>query len=259
MKLKRRNWNVVNSLQSVRQRSRGWINSLYSKREIQTPATCGDQSTIPTAKELGLSNIVLSIKDLTVSKFIDCHAKGDLTILADKKESYTDFDKQQLHAAWLRILSEWYTATGDEHSMHAIAKQAELQQLQFRLIWITIMFDLIQFNYNEGTAELLRSEFPNYQWLPETLERDIKYNKSQIALLKHRIAIIEGEVKGNASATPTKEKTENEKRTYFIDLLLAISQFEGYKVDDTITVEVLARHKKRLEEHVERLNKQKQK
>lgn len=255
----KRNANILNRLQAARQRSRAILNSLCSKLPTRYRGTCGDQSTTQTAYVSELRNIVRSISDLTMKRFIECYCTGNVKVLADAKETYTDADIYALSSLWSVLLSDYYAATGDDKMGQYVQLQAKILKLKFQQDYCNALLYVLDLYYNERTAELLREEFSMFQFTPESYKAEMQHARNFMIRYQLDINMAEDELKKMSDGKDAKPQTPEQKRANFIDLLLAISQFEGYSVSDNITVEVFARHKKRYEEHVAHLKKQSEK
>lgn len=251
---------VLNRLQAARQRSRALICTLCLKLSIPCRAICGDQSTTPTAYVSELKNIVRSISELTMKRFIECYCTGNVKVLADHKEAYTDADIYALNSLWGVLLSEYYAATGDEKMGQYVKLQAKILRLKFQQDYCNALLYVLDLYYNERTAELLREEFSMFQFTQESYKEETQYARNYMIRYAVDIEFAENELKALSGADgKAKALTPEQKRANFIEMLLAISQFEGYSVGDNITVEVFAVHKKRYEEHIDRLQKEAQK
>jgi len=221
-----------------KQRVKGLLRSLYAK--LKTRDICGDQSDTETLVIAPTSNIIQSIKDLTLEQFITCAVDGDLTVLGQGNE-------QQLHLAWIKLQGQYYNARGDEKYIRYIAIAAEMAAISWRSIYIDYCLHALEKTYIKGICDLLREDFKKFKFTPETYKEEIGYVRSMEKRNLLRYEELQHEYEQLQKVSGGRKSTRED----YVNLLLDINKNEGASYTTSVTVEIFALCLKRIEREYE--------
>lgn len=224
--------------------------SVFTKKKI-TIVSNGAVLTASSLPQKQSSNIVLSIKKLTLDRFISCNvSEGEdysALIVDDKGDTTT---KDELKKAWLSLLSQYYTVREDSTAIQFIELQRLIEAKKLRLIVIQEIILSLQKFYNPALCEVFRKSGYDYPFTIESYLQDLqciengeKMNVLEIREMQKRLEGLGGGIKKKAK----EEDYEN--------MLLSLSEYMkvDYNSSEIFTYKY-ALLCKRYEEHVERLN-----
>jgi len=225
-----------------KQRLRGLLHSLSAK--LKTRGTCGDQSDTATSPIEQTSNIIQSIKDLTLEQFITCAVDNDLTVLGQGTP-------QQLHLAWIKLQGQYYNARGDEKYIRYIAIAAEMAAISWRAVYIDYCLYALEKTYVDGVCKLLREDFPKFKFTPETYKTEIGYVRSIEKRNLLRYEELNHEYEQMQKVSGGRKSTRED----YVNLLLDINKSEGASYGTDVTVEIFALCLKRMEREYENIKR----
>jgi len=225
--------------------------SSLSQPSTPTPDTCGGSTDTQTVSDLEPLRFVSHIKDLPLRLFVACFG-GDYSGLVLPPTEIPEHEKHNAYAAWVRILSQYYTAVGDEKAKRVFQLQGGMERIRFRSQYVRFLCEAITVTYNVDIADMLRKEYPRWGFTVETYEQDI------IAALKfeRRNENIYEEYDTELKQLQGTQDGEAISELYFINVLISISsaQMGTYKFND-ITVLEFALLYAALKQRIAQLNK----
>ena len=203
-------------------------------------------------------NLITSISILTFAQFVRCYAYDELNIL----DLYTGAEgtRQGQHGeikqAWDNLYSQYLAAIKDPNISHRFKVQGKIKAYETRAAAIETNCNILLQRYSPAAIKLLQYFYPKLQFLPETIEKDVKYVRTGEIKYKMDNSIVEKELaemnKGNNKVLSPEEKEED-----LINMLLEINKHEGIAYNQKeITVLMFAKAQNRLMKHIENLKQQ---
>lgn len=229
----------------------------YKAKKVLIPTFPKKSQEIPSKSQLS-PNLITSISILTFAQFVRCYAYDELNIL----DLYTGAEgtRQGQHGeikqAWDNLYSQYLAAIKDPNISHRFKVQGKIKAYETRAASIETNCNILLQRYSPAAIKLLQYFYPKLQFLPETIEKDVKYVRTGEIKYKMENSIVEKEFeqmnKGNNKVLLPEEKEED-----LINMLLEINKHEGIAYNQKeITVLMFAKAQNRLMKHIENLKQQ---
>jgi hypothetical protein len=227
---------------SWKQKLKGLLNWLLQLRRTQD--TCGDLSDIQTLTTVPTSNILRSIKDITLDQFISCSVDGDLSVLGTGTP-------QELQLAWYNLQSQYYIVRGDDRYVRYVAISAEMSAISWRAIYIDYCLFALEKMYVKGVCDLLREDFPKFKFTTESYKIEMGYVRSMEKRNLLRMEELTHEYEQMQKLSSGHKSTRED----YVNLLLDINKNEGASYNLSVSVEIFALCMKRLERDYQNIKK----
>lgn len=205
-----------------------------------------------TVKEQPItSNIIDSIKVLTLKDFITICIDQDLTVLGDGTH-------KQLQEAYGKILSEYYDVRADEQMRQRLKLARQIKDLELRKVIVALIADALKARYSIAAVNTLRTIYPMYKFTKETYLDDL------YGVGNHEIGngiklerLIDQLNKMDLASGEERKMNSIQKHASFTQRLADINKNEGgASYDLKITVLEYAVLESRLDAHIESLKEQ---
>jgi hypothetical protein len=208
----------------------------------------GSTATPSTPIEIAtqLSKWYLSITDLPLDKYIECVVDGNLSALVIS--GYPT--QEELEAAWLEIAEQYADAMGDaEHRMYIkLYKELVYLNIEYKQILslIEVLTIVVYKPFEQKLNELLFTNFSFTANREKELDTCFRLSKSTLLKIDMKKAHLDGlKEKGeDTDKTPTRE--------YFQSILITLSDYSKYPVQETITTYQFCERVKRFTQFVEK-------
>jgi hypothetical protein len=213
-------------------------------RKRASGSTATPSTPIETATQL--SKWYLSITDLPLNKYIECVVDGNISALIIS--GYPT--QEQLEAAWLEIAEQYADAMGDaEHRMYIkLYKELVYLNIEYRQILglIEVLTMVVYKPFEQKLNELLFTNFSFTTNREKELDTCFRLSKSTLFKIDMKKAQLDGlKEKGeDTDKTPTRE--------YFQSVLITLSDYSKYPVQETITTYQFCERVKRFTQFVEK-------
>lgn len=208
----------------------------------------GSTATPSTPIEIATqsSKWYLSITDLPLNKYIECVVDGNLSALIIS--GYPT--QEQLEAAWLDIAEQYADAMGDaEHRMYIkLYKELVYLNIEYKQILslIEVLTIVVYKPFEQKLNELLFTNFSFTANREKELDTCFRLSKSTLLKIDMKKAQLDGlkEKGDDTDKTPTRE--------YFQSILITLSDYSKYPVQETITTYQFCERVKRFTQFVEK-------
>ena len=205
------------------------------------------------------ANLITSISSLTFAQVVRCYAYDELNILDlfhVKPDGFRQGSHGEIKQAWDNLYSQYLAAIKDPNISHRFKVQGKIKAYETRAAAIETNCNILLQRYSPAAIKLLQYFYPKLQFLPETIEKDVKYVRTGEIKYKMDNSIVEKEFaemnKGNNKVLSPEEKEED-----LINMLLEINKHEGIAYNQKeITVLMFAKAQNRLMKHIENLKQQ---
>ena len=195
------------------------------------------------------ANLITSIGELTMDKFIRCRAHNDLNVLGTGTHG-------QIKACWDDLMGQYYSALKNENLSQYIKLMRRKIALELRRAIADKYCNMLKTMYSKVIADELRKVFPKFKLTLETLEHDVKMIDTSLIAEKieyDRIIVQLGKMESLKSLNQTPAEIEEE----IIDNLIAIREHTKTNYDEkTMTVLTYCLCMNRLYKHYEMLKQQ---
>jgi hypothetical protein len=170
-----------------------------------------------------------SITELPLSKFIEVAVDGNYAALI--KSGFPS--ESQLHEAWFGIYQEYIDAMGDNNQAMIMRLYSEITQLSITLAQVQSLIDILSvYKYKKFEAQLnklLASNFAFDKTRAQDLQKCDRLAKGIGLKVTIKTAQLESITKKN-EVGDTKVSRE-----YFQSVLITLSDFSKYDINDSIT------------------------
>lgn len=213
---------------------------MWKKKNKRSPSTGKDTNSgtalpmSPLNKDTLLPKYYLSINQLPLSRFIDIVVDNNFYALVISGKP-TD---EQLFQAWDIIRMEYADAIKDHETRLLVSMEKELNRLKIThqqiLQAIQVLRDYYTPEFKDILNDLLKTSFKLDVRFKEDYDKDLKraYNRSKGLLIEINLKQLAYD------GMLTKYQGENKKptREYFQGILITLSDFVQYQLQDSITV-----------------------
>jgi hypothetical protein len=186
------------------------------------------------------------ISDLPLNKYIECVVDGNLSALVIS--GYPT--QEQLEASWFEIVEQYAEAMGDaEHRMYIkLYKELVYLNIEHKQIisLIEVLTIVVYKPFEQKLNELLFTNFSFTANREKELDTCYRLSKSTLLKIDMKKAQLDGlKEKGeDTDKTPTRE--------YFQSILITLSDYSKYPVEETITTYQFCERVKRFTQFVEK-------
>lgn len=191
-----------------------------------------------------------SCADLPLNKFIDCIVDGNLQAL-----TITGFPTpEQLQEAWQNIISEYSDIVGTLEYKLYVSLYKEIAISKIILDQVTVALNILKLTYDEFFANeanrILRSNC-KFNWKDPAsyhAEVDKCFNRSKALKIRLDLKLLQFEAiekknKGKDGAQMTRQ--------YFTSVLITLSDYAKYRIEDNIKMSEYCERIKRFSEYCE--------
>lgn len=172
--------------------------------------------------------VIDNIQNLKLRDFIQCACYDNYSVLGDGSED-------ELKNAWIKILSQYYDISEKKDVINYLNKVLDINTINYYSMLIKAISDRLDIFYDASAANLLKSNFPNYEFSKESYKDDLKHlEASRIPdIVRRDISIKEIEKdqeKQNKIALP------EQRHKNLIHMLFNINKAEGvaYNLDMSV-------------------------
>lgn len=151
-----------------------------------------------------------SIKDITV--------KGFLNVLCNGGEPNY----------WSFIMSEYYLIKGDEKASTYVRLVKEMEIIRVKAYMTELLCSCMALHYNEKLAELLREEYPQRKFQPDSYEKDLKFIIALEKNSKVRFETLRKNLDNIISGNGNKKLSKDERYGMYMNLIYDINKHEGH-------------------------------
>ena len=232
-----------------------YVARCYKAKKVLIPTFPKKSQEIPSKSQLS-PNLITSISILTFAQFVRCYAYDELNILdLWQTGDFSQGSHGQIKSCWENLYSQYLSAIKDPNVAHRFKIQGKLKEYETRTAAIETNCEILLKRYSPAAIKLLKHFYGNLQYLPETIERDVKYIRTaEIArkiAYKRDISEFEEMNKGNNKTLTPEEKEED-----LINMLLEINKHEGVVYTHEMKMSMFAKAQNRLMKHIENLKSQ---
>lgn len=180
----------------------------------------GAKSEAQTSTGSKSSNIVQSIRDLPLTKFIDCYIKKDFSVLGTGTP-------EELEEAWKRIISQYCEAKEDGGVKTQMDLELKMELLKNRAKWIACSFTALEIRYTESLAVVIRDvclqmghdrPFTKYTYVEDMRYIGNRERHKELDMMNYKNAYAELEKKAE------KNKGQKPTENGFYESLIAYNQ-----------------------------------
>lgn len=204
----------------------------------------------PTQSNISQNIYHKSLHDLPLNKFIDCIVDGNLSAL-----TISGFPAEEdLKEAWANILLEYSDAIGTSEYKIFVQLYKGIQINKIVLEQLTVALNILQVTFDEFFAKevnkILRTTC-KFNWKDQTsYQAEVKkcFNRSKslkiaLDLKLMKFEAIEAKNKGG--------KEQKIDRQYFVSILVTLSDYAKYRIEESIKMSEYCERVKRFTEYCE--------
>ena len=204
--------------------------------------------------------VIYSINELTVDKFILCMCDGNLSVLVKDWFSITDKDVME---AWENIYTEYVDAMKDKEQKYLLRLTKEINLLQFKLVMIDSIVRTIATEYHltqkcdqKQIEQLKKYINVTGKFNPEDAESYVRDLETVIANSKRLLTEYETKKIEYEKLVPKNSKTKIDKK-YFDDILTQLSKHMKSIIDPkNITVGFFVSMMNDMRNEIDRIEKE---
>lgn len=193
-----------------------------------------------------------SLHDLPLNKFIDCIVDGNLSAL-----TISGFPTpEELLKSWNNIISEYSDAIGTNEYRLYVQLYKDISITKITLEQLTIALNILQVTYDEFFAvevnKILRTSC-RFNWADQaSYQAEVKkcFNRSKSLKIALDLKLMKFE------AIEAKNKNTKEQkidRQYFVAILVTLSDYAKYRIEETIKMSEYCERVKIFTEYCEQI------